>query len=86
MAHSLEIRTPFVDSVLFAALASRIAKGALAKAEMARAPRTPLPEAVIGRPKTGFSVPVRDWLSGADARERGFRGWAKRVYRAAWAA
>ena len=85
MAHSLEIRVPFVDAVLLRAVARLIAGGAaLGKAEMARAPRKPLPEALLARPKTGFSVPVGAWLGGRDGNERGLRGWARRVYGAAW--
>ena len=79
MAHSLEIRTPLVDTTLFAKLAGR----GFSKSDMALSPKTPLPTSVIKRPKTGFAIPVRDWLldnelkSGSD---RGVRGWAKFVY------
>jgi asparagine synthase (glutamine-hydrolysing) len=79
MAHSLEIRTPLVDTTLFAKLAGR----GFSKSDMALSPKTPLPTSVIKRPKTGFAIPVRDWLldnelkSGSD---RGVRGWAKSVY------
>ena len=73
MAHSLEIRTPLVDATLFTKLAAR----GLTKPQMARSPKTPLPESVLNRPKTGFAIPVRDWLQGD---ERGVRGWAKTIY------
>jgi asparagine synthase (glutamine-hydrolysing) len=53
------------------------------KLDMARSPKRPLPEDVVRRCKTGFAVPVRDWLlqaeNGRDA-ERGLRGWARTVY------
>jgi asparagine synthase (glutamine-hydrolysing) len=74
MAHSLEIRVPLVDATLF----RRVARLGASKRDMAAAPRTPLPDAVLNRPKTGFSVPVHDWVGG-----RGMRGWAKKVYEAA---
>ena len=74
MAHSLEIRVPLVDATLFH-LTARLGAG---KEDMARAPMPPLPEAVLSRPKTGFFVPVHDWVGG-----RGMRGWAKKVYEAA---
>jgi hypothetical protein len=55
---------------------------------MADTPRNKLPETILHRAKTGFGVPVRDWLLGEDsgADERGLRGWAKRVYQAQKAA
>ncbi len=77
MAHSLEIRVPLVDTHLFYAVARR----RYAKQHMADTPRVPLPEAVRNRPKTGFFVPVRDWLDGENDGEPGLRGWARRVYR-----
>jgi len=43
-------------------------------------PETPLPAAVLYRPKTGFSVPVHNWLlevRDSEYRDRGLRGWAK---------
>jgi asparagine synthase (glutamine-hydrolysing) len=80
MAHSLEIRTPLVDAHLFYAVAGLGAD----KRMMAAAPATPLPGAVLRRPKSGFFVPVRQWLEGegtdAPNDERGLRGWARRVY------
>src|SRR2546430_7636073 len=52
---------------------------------MLEAPLWPLPAAVFTRPKTGFGIPIREWLSaraGTEAgRNRGLRGWAKVVYR-----
>jgi asparagine synthase (glutamine-hydrolysing) len=86
MAHSLEIRVPFVDVELLARLAPLVASPhPPGKREMAQSPRQPLPRAVVERAKTGFVVPVRDWIAGergaaAERPERGLRGWAKRVY------
>ncbi len=84
MAHSLEIRVPFVDAHLFRALAPHLGRpGGPDKAAMARTPSKPLPGAVLARPKSGFSIPVGDWLQGGAAAgrgERGLRGWARRVY------
>ena len=53
---------------------------------MALTPRHPLPRAVLDRPKTGFAVPVREWLHGGAGGERGLRGWARDVYRLCYAA
>ena len=89
MAHSLEIRVPLVDAELFAQVAPHLGgAGAATKQAMAAAPAKPLPGAVLGRPKSGFFVPVREWLAGGESAtaERGLRGWARRVYAAAWGA
>ena len=78
MAHSLEIRVPLVDRVLWeTALPLRASKR-----DMALAAGSRLPEIVLNRPKTGFFVPVQDWLQGEGAVERGYRGWARQVFRA----
>ena len=86
MAHGLEIRTPWVDATLFRALAPVLGTPAGPdKRAMAQTPARMLPRAALGRPKTGFSVPVRDWLLGEDAgQERGLRGWARMAHRACW--
>jgi asparagine synthase (glutamine-hydrolysing) len=85
MAHSLEIRTPLVDATLLRAIAPLLAAGADApgKRAMADAPRLKLPASILERPKTGFVVPVRDWIAGGAApAERGLRGWARHVHAA----
>ena len=85
MAHSLEVRTPLVDWTLLRAAAPLLAAHpGLGKRDMAGTPAQPLPDAVLNRAKTGFTVPVRDWmLDGREAPDagRGLRGWAKHVYR-----
>jgi asparagine synthase (glutamine-hydrolysing) len=83
MAHSLEIRTPLVDTGLLRRIAPLLAAGAAApgKRAMADAPRRKLPAAILDRPKTGFVVPVRDWIA-APGGERGLRGWARQVHAA----
>jgi len=37
---------------------------------------------LLVRPKTGFSVPVREWIKPPDGgkHERGLRGWAQFVH------
>ncbi len=79
MAHSLEIRTPLVDATLFAEIAGLNAS----KLDMAAAPHLALPPSVLKRPKTGFYMPIREWLVGEGSdhsEERGYRGWARHVY------
>lgn len=87
MAHSLEIRVPLVDIHLFRAMAPYlVAPRPPRKADMAGVPYKPLPDPLLQRGKTGFSVPVADWLM-ADAPAnapagiafRGLRYWATRV-------
>jgi asparagine synthase (glutamine-hydrolysing) len=86
MAHSLEIRVPLVDQVMFKKLAPLIGRtGGHHKKDMARTPATALPHDVLNRSKTGFFVPIRDWLQGEATNvgqnaERGLRGWARDVY------
>ena len=84
MAHSVEVRVPFVDEALFRRLAPWIVSTAApSKADAACTPQAMLPAQVVQRGKTGFSVPVREWTSGnSEARNasvRGLRGWARRV-------
>jgi len=85
MAHSLEIRVPMVDVELLRAVSPMLGTAdALTKRDMAMMPEKLLPESVMSRRKTGFSVPVREWIS-EDAPysgERGLRGWTKQVYAA----
>jgi len=66
MAHSVEIRVPLVDFALLEAIAPRIAslKPGEGKVLLANAPVTPVPADVVARPKTGFGIPVGDWLRG----------------------
>jgi asparagine synthase (glutamine-hydrolysing) len=83
MSHSLELRVPLVDSKLLQTLAPLIAGGKLTKRDMACAVEGQLPISVLNRPKTGFSIPVRQWISQGRCgmvSERALRGWAKIVY------
>jgi len=84
MAHSLEIRTPLVDVNLFRAIAPYLvgAEQVPSKLNMAQTPAKVLPDAIVNRPKTGFSIPVQTWLDAEVGGEhmRGLRGWAKFVF------
>lgn len=84
MAHSLEVRTPLVDYALLQKVGPLLAAyPELDKQDMAHTPALSLPDALFQRDKTGFTVPVRQWLleqqDDPDA-ERGLRGWARHVY------
>ncbi len=87
MAHSLEVRVPLVDLPLARTVADLSRAGLPAdKQAMADAPRTKLPASVLNRKKTGFAVPVRDWLAQRSdqpphGQARGLRGWALQLHR-----
>ncbi len=83
MAHSVEIRVPLVDinvlRTLVPLLANRPVNG---KRVLARVPEPKLPDWLLNRPKTGFVVPIRDWISSSQPRTQtrvlstGLRRWA----------
>jgi asparagine synthase (glutamine-hydrolysing) len=65
MAHSLEVRVPLVDSKLLETLAPLLVapNRVPGKTWLAQAPLPKLPEALIERPKTGFLIPINEWLA-----------------------
>src|SRR5205814_4870007 len=72
MAHSLEVRVPLVDARLLRAVAPAVMASAsrAGKRLLAASPRTPLPQAVVERAKTGFGTPIDDWLQRDDRLQR----------------
>ena len=72
MAHSLELRTPLVDAKLLETLGPYLSGfvGGAGKAMLARTPGKPLPDTIINRRKTGFSLPMAQWLSAASDHQR----------------
>jgi asparagine synthase (glutamine-hydrolysing) len=68
MAHSLEVRPPFLDSriVDFAASLPQRYKirGFQQKYILKELMRGKLPESVLNRKKTGFDIPTHDWFRG----------------------
>jgi asparagine synthase (glutamine-hydrolysing) len=67
MAHGIEIRVPLVDLALLRSLAPVLMKlkRGMGKVALAQAPSVPLPDEVINRAKTGFSVPTGTWMAAA---------------------
>lgn len=83
MAHSLEIRVPFIDLKLLQNIAPFLCYGiSPGKYDLASTPAVPIPAEILARRKTGFSVPIRKWLDNkiVSTKNRGLRGWAKMVY------
>jgi asparagine synthase (glutamine-hydrolysing) len=83
MAHSLEIRTPLADADLYAQVIAlrRVPEEPLTKADLQRQLGTLgcIDPALLARRKSGFNVPVREWLLGeqsSDDKARGLRAWA----------
>jgi asparagine synthase (glutamine-hydrolysing) len=75
MAHSLEVRSPFLDHHVMefaAALPLRMKlRGLTQKYLLRRAMRGILPEAILRRPKMGFGVPIDHWFR-HDLREMAY--------------
>ncbi|MCS7460248.1 asparagine synthase (glutamine-hydrolyzing) [Paenibacillus doosanensis] len=68
MAHSLELRVPFLDVELYEIARKiparyRIAEGTT-KYIFRKAMEGLIPDFILNRPKLGFPVPVRDWVKG----------------------
>jgi asparagine synthase (glutamine-hydrolysing) len=82
MAHSLEMRVPFVDSHLLERLGPWIKSAhPPSKRDLAHSVG-PGMDVVANRPKTGFVTPVRDWAMARSGNSaRGLRGWASEVHR-----
>jgi len=81
MAHSLEVRVPLVDAHLLRKLAPLlVTRKERGKQLLAAAPRPPLPPEVRKRRKTGFTLPIREWLQQEGKVEFGKRSWARSVY------
>ena len=81
MAHSLEVRVPLVDAHLLRRLAPVLAtRRGRGKGILANAPRPPLPAEVRTRRKTGFTLPIKEWLRQEGRVEFGKRSWARKVY------
>jgi asparagine synthase (glutamine-hydrolysing) len=83
MHHSVELRTPLVDARLLQNLKPlltafpRFPKKAL----LATSPSKPLPESVRNRAKTGFGIPVYQWMQEVIANKQDLKSvaWAKFV-------
>lgn len=84
MFHSVELRTPLVDQVFLKQLSPILrSKCVPDKLAMAMTLKKPLSYSVLNRKKTGFQVPVREWLTKSlrEKPERGLRSWAKFIYK-----
>ena len=78
MAHSVEVRTPFVDAALLRQLAPLLLEtGRIGKEVLAAR----LPDWLRNRTKTGFFVPMREWADlPPDGTSTRMRSWARVVY------
>lgn len=86
MAHSLELRVPYVDWPTLAKIApisERLGSGA-GKQALAEAPSLALPGRSIARRRTGFTVPVANWIGATTSTgdRLGSRHWSESVIRA----
>ena len=80
MAHSLEIRLPFVDVEVYRHLAPHISgPHPPSKAMLLKCPSAPVPKEVLNRSKSGFGVPIDHWITKHRTQDRGLRGWGKKV-------
>ena len=84
MAHSLEIRLPFVDLPLLNFILALSKNGqVLKKDDLARSLSNKLPADLIKRKKSGFCVPLENWLASEISLKQGdnpWRAWARRVF------
>jgi asparagine synthase (glutamine-hydrolysing) len=68
MAHSIELRVPFLDNAFVETVLAYSAKekfdSRLPKSLLLAATKDLLPEQIWNRPKMGFSLPMRDWMRG----------------------
>lgn len=82
MAHSLEIRVPFVDMALLGQFVEIPSLDPTQEKRTIASKVAPkLPKAVLNRPKTGFIVPIQQWLNpDAPSTIGNHREWAQVLY------
>jgi asparagine synthase (glutamine-hydrolysing) len=87
MAHSLEVRVPLVDAFLLRKVAPAVFSTTKrdGKELLSRSPYRPLPDAVLTRKKTGFTIPNVAWLDDRrhTSQHFGTRPWALHILEAA---
>ncbi len=78
MAHSLELRTPLVDTFLLRQLSVYVESFARhgGKRLLASAPSGGLPRSILQRRKTGFTLPMKQWMARSTKRDP---SWARRL-------
>jgi asparagine synthase (glutamine-hydrolysing) len=81
MAHTVELRVPFVDWHALSAIApiAHRLRGRAGKLALGRAPSLPLPSTSLERPRSGFGVPLSAWAGGSAINRLTSRQWAPRV-------
>ena len=84
MAHSLEIRVPLLDIKLLQIIIPLMQmKTPPSKTDMARTPNLQLPDEILNKPRTGFNIPLHEWLSSEKVQippEKRMRFWSKKIY------
>ncbi len=83
MAHSTEMRTPFVDFTLLreaAAMVPTLNLHGEGKRILSQTPAIALPAVITNRLKTGFNVPTGHWVADKHAVQRSNKGSASRVW------
>jgi len=68
MAHSIEARTPLLDSRILAAALADPERAAAPKISLKRVAAKYLPRTIIERKKRGFSYPWMEWLARSDTQ------------------
>jgi asparagine synthase (glutamine-hydrolysing) len=86
MAHSLELRVPYVDWTTLGRIAPiqhRLVAGR-GKRALARSPSLPLPPECMSRARSGFNIPVAKWIGATIGMgdRLGSRHWSQQVSRA----
>ena len=86
MAHSLELRTPLVDSTVAHEIAKYAQKfsGGIGKKILSNVPNKSIPKNIQTRKKTGFSIPINKWCHSYMMHNNKFEGknntnnWARK--------
>jgi asparagine synthase (glutamine-hydrolysing) len=79
MAHSIELRTPFVDAHLLRKLEPFLSKFKFFpnKELLIKSSNKKLPDCVLSRKKTGFNIPVEKWFS--EIQNKSKKKWPQKV-------
>lgn len=77
MAHSVELRLPLVDVQLTRSIGPLAAASVSGKDLLGRAPTKPLPATILDKPKTGFAIPVGEWIGLAMSQKKKAHGYSR---------